>query len=113
MLPLKRKLISKEEMEKKRLHRPPRVLKPKEGVLASFCSTLTGAGKKLATSAHNINQQQSIEPKLEEKDSSENSETKKSSTETEETSRSCGDGLNDSTGDNRPKSSPEMAVNGS
>ncbi|KAL8481361.1 hypothetical protein ACS0TY_027757 [Phlomoides rotata] len=121
VLPLKRKLVSKDEIDKKRLQRPPRVLKPKEGVLASFCSTLTSAGKKLATSALNIpppsninqqQQQQSIEPKVEEKDLSENSETKKT-TDTEETSRSCSDGLNDSTADNRPKSSSEMAVNGS
>lgn len=117
MLPLKRKPVSKDEIERKRSQKPPRVLKPKEGVLASFCSTLTGAGKKLATSALNIpsanlNQHQSVEPNVEDKekiDSSENSETKKNS-EAEETTRSCSDGLND---DNRPKSSPEMAVNGS
>lgn len=130
--PLKRKLVSKEEPDPKRIQRSPKCLKPKESVLAAFCSSLSEAvlpGKKLTTAALNIPpssvNQHSVESNIEEKGSigsSENSETEKHIDKEEVPPRSFTDGLNDSA-DNRnrgdecpllpPKSSPEMAVNGS
>ncbi|KAL2229693.1 UNVERIFIED_CONTAM: Serine/threonine-protein phosphatase 4 regulatory subunit 3 [Sesamum indicum] len=133
--PLKRKLVSKEEPEPKRLHRSPKGLKPREGVFAALCSTLSEAvlpGKRVGTASlnmppSNVNQN-TVEPNLKEKgsvDSSErtqNAETENNSDKEEVSPRSFTDGLNDSA-DNRklgddcsllpPKSSPEMAVNGS
>ncbi|KAL0376373.1 UNVERIFIED_CONTAM: Serine/threonine-protein phosphatase 4 regulatory subunit [Sesamum calycinum] len=132
--PLKRKLVSKEEPEPKRLHRSPKGLKPREGVFAALCSTLSEAvlpGKRVGTASLNIPpsnvNQNAVEPNLKEKGSvdssehSQNAETENNSDKEEVSPRSFTDGLNDSA-DNRklgddcllpPKSSPEMAVNGS
>ncbi|KAL0414813.1 UNVERIFIED_CONTAM: Serine/threonine-protein phosphatase 4 regulatory subunit [Sesamum radiatum] len=133
--PLKRKLVSKEEPEPKRLHRSPKGLKPREGVFAALCSTLSEAvlpGKRVGTASLNIPpsnvNQNTVEPNLKEKGSvdssehSQNAETENNSDKEEVSPRSFTDGLNDSA-DNRklgddcsllpPKSSPEMAVNGS
>ncbi|KAK4425939.1 Serine/threonine-protein phosphatase 4 regulatory subunit [Sesamum alatum] len=133
--PLKRKLVSKEEPEPKRLHRSPKGLKPREGVFAALCSTLSEAvlpGKRVGTASLNIPpsnvNQDTVEPNLKEKGSvdsserSQNADTENNSDKEEVSPRSFTDGLNDSA-DNRklgddcsllpPKSSPEMAVNGS
>ncbi|KAL0388868.1 UNVERIFIED_CONTAM: Serine/threonine-protein phosphatase 4 regulatory subunitB [Sesamum radiatum] len=132
--PLKRKLVSKEEPEPKRLHRSSKGLKPREGVFAALCSTLSEAvlpGKRVGTASLNIPpsnvNQNAVEPNLKEKGSvdssehSQNAETENNSDKEEVSPRSFTDGLNDSA-DNRklgddcllpPKSSPEMAVNGS
>ncbi|KAL0457478.1 UNVERIFIED_CONTAM: Serine/threonine-protein phosphatase 4 regulatory subunit [Sesamum latifolium] len=133
--PLKRKLVSKEEPEPKRLHRSPKGLKPREGVFAALCSTLSEAvlpGKRVGTASLNIPpsnvNQNTVEPNLKEKGSvdsperSQNAETENNSDKEEVSPISFTDGLNDSA-DNRklgddcsllpPKSSPEMAVNGS
>ncbi|XP_073047009.1 uncharacterized protein [Primulina eburnea] len=133
--PLKRKLVSKEESEAKRLQRSPKSLKPREGVFAALCSTLSQAAlpsKKKATIAFNTSQldanKNSTEPNHEERGyikSSGNCQNVEveDHTDTEEApSRSFSDSLHDSS-DNRQrgddlsllqsKSSPEMAVNGS
>ncbi|GFP99615.1 serine/threonine-protein phosphatase 4 regulatory subunit 3 [Phtheirospermum japonicum] len=115
---LKRKSVSKEESEPKRMQLSPKALKPRGGgVFAALCSTLSEAvlpNKKTAN-------QKPVEPNDEEKGTV-NAETV-DPTDKKEFSRSCTDGSNDSSADNRkhgdecnllpPKSSPEMAVNGS
>ncbi|KAI3459229.1 hypothetical protein Pfo_015892 [Paulownia fortunei] len=127
---LKRKLALKEEPEPKRLKRSPKGLKPREGVFAALCCTLSQAvlpSKKVVTAAFNNSQSdanENIEPNLEDGGSisssgeSQNTEMGNHTTKEEASPISC---LNDS-GDNRqhgdecpllpPKSSPEMAVNG-
>ncbi|PIN12862.1 hypothetical protein CDL12_14515 [Handroanthus impetiginosus] len=123
--PLKRKLVSKEEPEAKR-QRSAKVSKPREGVFASLCSTLSGAvlpSKKVATASQNsppsnVNQN-SVEPHPKE-DSSVNSSSRSQSAEVENQSEKT-DGSNDSTDNTKRddksippwKASPDMAVNGS
>ncbi|KAI3469305.1 hypothetical protein Pfo_025968 [Paulownia fortunei] len=129
---LKRKLVSKEEPEPKRLQRSNKGLKPREGVFAALCSTLSEAvlpSKKVATAALNIPllnvNQNPIEQNPKEKGSvgsSENAEMENHTDKEEVSPRSFTDGLDDSA-DNRirgdecpllpPNSSAEMAVNGS
>ncbi|KAL3648610.1 hypothetical protein CASFOL_005013 [Castilleja foliolosa] len=115
---LKRKSVSKEESEPKRIQLSTKSLKPKGGgVFAALCSTLSEAvlpNKKIAN-------QNTVEPNDEDKGTV-NAETV-DPTDKNEVSRSCMDGPNDSSADNRkhgdecsllpPKSSPEMAVSGS
>ncbi|KAL6519778.1 hypothetical protein OROMI_032672 [Orobanche minor] len=129
---LKRKFISKEEPEPKRIHLSPKGLKPR-GVFAALCSTLGGSvipNKKTATTTplsitlSNVNQKL-VRPIDEEKGSSgpaQNADTV-DPTDKIEVSRSFTDKLDDSTdsrkhGDECPliptkSSPPEMAVNGS
>ncbi|XP_073053649.1 uncharacterized protein [Primulina eburnea] len=133
--PLKRKSVSKEEPEAKRLQRSPKSLKPREGVFAALCSTLSQAvlpSKKTATIAFNISQldanKNSTEPNHEERGyikssgNCQNVEVENHTDMEEASSRSFSDSLHDSPdnrqrGDDLPllqsKSSPEMAVSGS
>ncbi|KAG8372900.1 hypothetical protein BUALT_Bualt12G0115200 [Buddleja alternifolia] len=126
--PLKRKLVSKDEPEPKRLRMSPKGLKPREGVLAALCSTLSQAVLPTKKAVKPNADNNSNEPNLEEKgsisssDDSPNAEienhTSKEEEEEEEASRSFTDGLNDSAGNRQrgdecpllpPKSSSEMA----
>ncbi|KAL8026068.1 hypothetical protein ABFX02_14G005100 [Erythranthe guttata] len=121
--PLKRKLISKEEPEPKRLKQqlPKGGLKPREGVFAAFCSTLSQGvipSKKAVTIAFNINQS---DPNKKVTPNIENTENEKC-TDKEEASPPTMSCSNESGGDSRqegdgcpllpPNSSPEMVLNG-
>ncbi|KAL2530625.1 hypothetical protein Fot_23226 [Forsythia ovata] len=134
-LRLKRKLVSKEEPEPKRLLQSPKCTKPREGVFAALCSTLSQAvlpSKK--TSGGGIDSPQldanknTIEPNCDVKgsirssDDNRNADTENHAKDEEASPISFSDSLHDYP-DNRqrgddcslppPKSSPEMAVNGS
>ncbi|KAK6146222.1 hypothetical protein DH2020_020091 [Rehmannia glutinosa] len=126
---LNRKLASKDEPGLKRLRRSLKGLKPREGVFAALCSTLSQAvvpSKKVMVNATFSNSQsdanENIEPNVEDRSdstsSSGDSQTSELRNHEEASPISC---LNDS-GDNRQhgdeclflpsNSSPEMAVNG-
>ncbi|KAL2464217.1 hypothetical protein Fot_52173 [Forsythia ovata] len=115
---LKRKLVSKEEPEPKRLKWSPKGAKPREVVFASLCSTLSQTAlpsKETATAAfdtpHSDTNKNSSEPNHEEKGSiSASDESRKAAVENQDSSRSFSNSLHDSP-DNRQL--PEMDVNGS
>ncbi|KAL2465250.1 hypothetical protein Adt_41101 [Abeliophyllum distichum] len=115
---LKRKLVSKEEPEPKRLKWSPKGAKPREVVFASFCSTLSQTAlpcKETASAAfdtpHSDTNENSSEPNHEEKGSiSTSNESRGAVVENQDSSRSFSNSLHDSP-DNRQH--PEMDVNGS
>lgn len=120
---LKRKLVSEEEPKPKRLKRSPKGAKPREGVFASLCSTLSRtvlpdkktAGTVLDT-PHSDTNKNSSEPNCEEKwsistpDESRRAVVENHTNKVEDSSTSFSNSLPDSP-DNRQH--PEMAVNGS
>lgn len=134
---LKRKLLSKEEPELAKRQRLVKHLKAKDGVFAALRSTLSQAvlpNKKAASAVHIISRssdqnKSADEGNQEEKgpvscsDSSSSDEENHAPDKEAAASRSCSDSLQEnrqmSGGDDcpliplPPKSSPEMAVNGS
>ncbi|KAL8047559.1 hypothetical protein ABFX02_07G007500 [Erythranthe guttata] len=122
-LRLKRKLVSQEEPEPKKLRRSTKDLTPRDGVFAALCSTVLPSKK-----VESVNQN-SVEPNHQEKgstgssDCGQNDGTENHSDKEEVSSRSFTEELNDSVDNTKkggdespvlpPKSSPEMTVNGS
>lgn len=132
---MKRNLVLKEEPEPKRLQRSPKGSKPREGVLAALCSTLSEAvlpSKKVSsaepeTPLSNVNQIP-VEPSHQDgdyvasSDSSQNAGIENHTGKEEVPSRSASDESDDSVDNTKgedespllqPKSPPEMTVSGS
>ncbi|CAA2939525.1 serine threonine- phosphatase 4 regulatory subunit 3 isoform X1 [Olea europaea subsp. europaea] len=132
---LKRKSVSKEEPEPKRLLQSPKGPKPREGVFAALCSTLsqavlpskktTGAGTdspQLDARKTTIEPAYNVKGSMRSSDDNGNADMESHSKDEEASPRSFSDSLHDypengQRGDDcsllPPKSSPEMAVNGS
>ncbi|CAA3007410.1 serine threonine- phosphatase 4 regulatory subunit 3 isoform X1 [Olea europaea subsp. europaea] len=133
---LKRKLVTEEEPEPKRLMQSPKGTKPREGVLAALCSTLTQAvipskksktgagidGPQLDANSNNIERNCNVKGSIRLADDNRNTDVETHAKDEAASPRSFSDSLHDYP-DNRqrvddcallsPKSSPEMAVNGS